>query len=69
MPALKQAAPNGGIVDPKVLKTLEDILQKHHFLIPGTDKPTLADICVGIDLLSLADIGELPGPVAAFSEV
>lgn len=69
LPALKKSVSDGGKVDPKVLKTLEDMLQKHHFLLPGVDKPTLADVCIAIDLLSYSDVGALPGPVAAFSEV
>lgn len=69
LPALKQSVSNGGTVDPEVLNTLEGNLQKQHFLLPGVDKPTLADLCIGIDLLSYLDVGALPGPVAAFSEV
>lgn len=68
LPAIKEAVPHGSTIDPKVVKTLEDALASHHFLLPGSDKPTLADVCVAIDLLSLTDVGALPGPVAAFTE-
>ena len=68
LPALKRGFQDGAKLDTSVLKPIEDLLQKHTLLIPGVDKPTLADLCIAIDLLSYADISALPGPVAAFTE-
>eukprot|EP00892_Ulva_mutabilis_P010326 jgi/Ulvmu1/7666/UM038_0095.1 len=68
LPAIRKSVPDGSSIDPKALKPIEDALKHGHYLLPGSDKPTLADFCIAIDLLSLSDIGALPGPVAAFTE-